>query len=63
MGAGQEAVKMFEREEQESGKVFALSLFLMNVLILAAIVGIFWLLQIVLMQVYQISSLLYSFRI
>ncbi|MBX7174246.1 MAG: hypothetical protein K1X72_24950 [Pyrinomonadaceae bacterium] len=54
---------MFEREEQESGKVFALSLFLMNVLILAAIVGIFWLLQIVLMQVYQISSLLYSFRI
>jgi len=46
---------MFEKEIQESGKVFALSLVLMNIFILTAFGGLFWLIQIVLSQINQLT--------
>jgi|APDOM4702015118_1054815.scaffolds.fasta_scaffold637523_1 ABC-type siderophore export system fused ATPase/permease subunit len=54
---------MKEKEIQENGKVFALSLVLFNMLILTAIGGVFWLVQVVLAQINQLNALLYGFRL
>lgn len=54
---------MREKEIQESGKVLALTAVLMNGLILTAIGGVFWLVQMILAQVSQLNALIYGFRI
>lgn len=54
---------MREREIQESGKVLALTAVLMNSLILAAIGGVFWLVQIIVAQISQLNAMLYGFKI
>ena len=54
---------MREEEIQENGKLFAISMILMNGLILTAIGGVFWLVQMILAQVSQLNALVYGFRI
>lgn len=53
---------MREKEIQEDGKVFALSMVLLNTLILFAVVGIFGLVQMFLTQINQLNAMLNGFR-
>ena len=46
---------MIEKETPESGKIFALSLMLMNSLILTTIGGLFWIVQLILAQANQLN--------
>ena len=47
---------MCETEVQESSKIFAMTLVLMNILIVTIIGGMFWLVQIILMQINQLND-------
>ena len=46
---------MREKEIQESGKILALTTVLMNGLILTAIGGLFWIVQLILAQANQLN--------
>ena len=50
-------------ETQESGKVLALTVVLMNILILTVVVGMFWLMQIVISQSDQFNDLARGFNL
>lgn len=53
---------MHEKEIQENGKVFALSMILMNILIVFAVGGIFGLVQLFLVQIEELNLMLSAFR-
>lgn len=53
---------MHEKEIQESGKVFALTMVLMNILILTMTVSIVWLIQIIVSQTGQMAGSINGFR-
>ena len=48
---------MREKEIGESGKIFAMTLVLMNILIVTIIGGMFWLVQIIIMQISQLNDI------
>ena len=50
-----------ENEIQESSKIFAMTLVLMNILIVTIIGGMFWLVQIILMKINQLNDLTHGF--
>lgn len=50
-------------EPQESGKLFALTIVLMNILILTVVVGMFWLVQIIISQGNQFNDLAHGFNL
>ena len=50
-----------ENEIGESGKIFAMTLVLMNILIVTIIGGMFWLVQIIIMQINQLNDLTHGF--
>jgi hypothetical protein len=52
---------MSENEIRESGKIFALSMVLMNCLILTAMFSVFWLAQMILSQTNQFNALINGF--
>ena len=52
---------MREKEIGESGKIFAMTLVLMNILIVTIIGGMFWLVQIIIMQINQLNDLTHGF--
>ena len=54
---------MNNEQNIESGKLFALSLVLMNGLILTAIGGLFWIAQMIIANVSQFNSLAYRFQL
>jgi hypothetical protein len=51
-----------EKAPQESGSIFALTMLMMNVLLLTAVGGFFWLMQLFLSQSGKLSLLIYQFR-
>jgi hypothetical protein len=51
-----------EKAPQESGSIFALTMLMMNVLLLTAVGGFFWLMQLFLSQSGELSLLIYQFR-
>lgn len=53
---------MREKEIQENGKVFALSMILMNILIVFAVGGVLWLMQLFLVQIKELNLMLSAFR-
>jgi uncharacterized membrane protein YqjE len=55
--------KMLENEQKETGKMMALMLVLMNIFILTAIAGVFFLIQIILDQASQLNAWVYGFRL
>ena len=52
-----------EKEMAESGIVLALTIVLMNVLILSVLVGMFWLVQIIISQSNQLNDLVRGFNL
>ncbi|HRH43261.1 MAG TPA: hypothetical protein PKY82_16635 [Pyrinomonadaceae bacterium] len=54
---------MLENEQKETGKMMALMLVLMNIFILTAIAGVFFLIQIILDQASQLNAWVYGFRL
>ena len=52
-----------EKEMAESGVVLALTIVLMNVLILSVLVGMFWLAQIIISQSNQLNDLVRGFNL
>ena len=51
-----------ENNVRESGKIFALTAVLMNILILTIVFGMFWLVQSFISQSNQLNALLQGFR-
>ena len=52
-----------DKNIQESGKIFALTAVLMNLLILTTVFGVFWLIQLILSQGNQLNAFIHGFRI
>ena len=52
-----------EKEMAESGIALALTIVLMNVLILSVLVGMFWLVQIIISQSNQLNDLVRGFNL
>ena len=50
-------------ETEESGKILALTLALMNILILTVVIGMFWLVQIIISQINQLNDLARGFNL